>query len=512
LVNCGWTRLAYLLFALTILLALAQVSPGADPRPLATKTPSGATVEESVLVAEGGLSGSAQTVQREGTAHPASADQDEGDDRATTIVDGAPSTADPGPPLFYRPVPASPTPEQGGGVGSGPVCADLGAFPSDRTIAFPLPRKYLATYEDTWGAPRPQGGHEGTDLMAPTGTAAYAVTDGTIVAVAGANENGWNSLGGYAVMLKAAYSVGPVKQGDLFYYAHLNHESALEIGTRVSVGQTVGYVGDTGQGPEVTRGLFPPHLHLGWYGASSAVTSGAMNPYPLLEWIKANGGVITGGSDARYCEAPRTGGPVPSAGESRWPAPDSPGVSPDLVTGMHQPAPGSATAGPGREIGHTGEAAPAKQREPVPDQSPPDAPDGTAPKTDPQATGPSSSNSPTPPRAEPPPDSSSSGDEPSEASDGESAGDDPDAPTSGAHPEGDEANDPPGEEQNPDEDAQGEDGGDGTEAPEEPVEEPEGEGSEEDSQPPGEQTSPGEDQYAPDAGGETDPETTTAAE
>jgi hypothetical protein len=44
------------------------------------------------------------------------------------------------------------------------------------------------------------------------------------------------------------------------------------------------------------------------------------------------------------------------------------------------------------------------------------------------------------------------------------------------------------------------------------VEEPEGEVSEEDSQPPGEQTSPGEDQYAPDAGGETDPETTTAAE
>jgi murein DD-endopeptidase MepM/ murein hydrolase activator NlpD len=75
--------------------------------------------------------------------------------------------------------------------------------------------------------------------MAPTGTAEYAVTDGTIVYVAGADENGWNSLGGYAVMLKAAYSVGPIKQGDLFYYAHLNRESALEIGTKVQVGQTL---------------------------------------------------------------------------------------------------------------------------------------------------------------------------------------------------------------------------------------------------------------------------------
>jgi murein DD-endopeptidase MepM/ murein hydrolase activator NlpD len=506
LADCGWTRLAYLLFALTILIALAQVgSPSADPRSLASKPPDRATVEENPPAAEGVVR--EQTVQHEGATHTAFPDHDEGDHRSTAIVDGAPSAAESGPPLFYRPAPASPTQEQGGGVGSGPVCSDLGAFPSNRTLAFPLPRKYLDSYEDTWGAPRPQGGHEGTDLMAPTGTAEYAVTDGTIVPVAGANENGWNTLGGYTVMLRADYSVGPVKEGDLFYYAHLERESALEIGTRVRVGQTIGYAGDTGQGPEVTRGLFPPHLHFGWYdasGARSTTTSGAMNPYPLLEWIKANGGAITGGSYARYCEAPRTGGPVPSAGESRWPAPDAPGVSPDLVTGMHQPAPGPATAGPAREIGHTGGAAPAQRKLPAPDQSPPDAPEGTAPKTDPRTTGPSSSDSPTPPRAEPRPDSSSSGDEPPETSDGEGAEDDPDAPTSGAHPEGDEANDPP------DDDAQGENEGDGTDTPEEPGEEPESKGPEEDSQPPGEQTSPGEDQYAPEAGGESDPETTAA--
>jgi murein DD-endopeptidase MepM/ murein hydrolase activator NlpD len=509
LVNCGWTRLAFLLFALTILIALVQVTPTADPHPLATKTPSGATVEESPPAAEG--VGSEQTFQREDATHTAFLDRDEEVHRSTAIVDDAPSAANPGPPLFFRPAQTPPTPEQSGGVGSGPVCTDLGAFPGDRTIAFPLPRKHLGSYENTWGAPRPQGGHEGTDLMAPTGTAAYAVTDGTIVAVAGANENGWNSLGGYTVMLEAAYSVGPVKQGDLFYYAHLNHESALEIGTRVSVGQTVGYVGDTGQGPEVTRSLFPPHLHLGWYGASSAVTSGAMNPYPLLEWIKANGGVITGGSDARYCEDSRTGGPVPSADESRWPAPDSPGVSPDLATGVNQPAPGPAIADAGREIGYPGGAAPEPQRDPAPDQRPPDVPGEAAPQTAPQAARPSaaqppSSETPDPPaqQDEPPPVSRVTGDEPPEASDGESAEDDPDAPISGAGPGGDEVNDPPGE------DAQGEDEGDGTETPEEPGEEPEGEGSEEDSQRPGEQTSPGEDQYAQEADGESDPETTAA--
>jgi pyruvate/2-oxoglutarate dehydrogenase complex dihydrolipoamide acyltransferase (E2) component len=170
-------------------------------------------------------------------------------------------------------------------------------------------------------------------------------------------------------MLKAAYSVGPIKQGDLFYYAHLNHESALEIGTKVQVGQTVGYVGDTGQGPEVTRGLFPPQLHFGWYdasGARSTTTSGAMNPYPLLKWLRASGGAITDGSDARYCEALRTGGP--STGESRWPTPDSPGANPE------------------RQIYHASKTAPAQQREPAPKAAPRDAPERVSPNPQAPAT------------------------------------------------------------------------------------------------------------------------------
>lgn len=178
--------------------------------------------------------------------------------------------------------------------------------------------------------------------MVPTGTPEYAITDGTIVPVAGSNENGWNTLGGYAVMLEAAYSVGPVRKGDLFYYAHLRRESDLEIGDTVSAGQVLGYAGDTGQGPEATSGLFPPHLHLGWYDATgfrSDLGSGAMNPFPLLEWIEANGGVLRGGSDARYCEAPQTGTPRPSTGGDRWPTPKDPGVRPDLSARSPVPSP-----------------------------------------------------------------------------------------------------------------------------------------------------------------------------
>jgi len=241
---------------------------------------------------------------------------------------------------------------------SGPVCGDLRGAPEGGRIVFPLQRQFFSSYEDTWGAPRTQGGHEGTDLMTPSGVPEYAITDGTIVSVAGSDADGWNTLGGNAVMVRADYSIGPVKAGDLFYYAHLERESPLEIGDRVGAGQVVGYAGDTGQGPPGTSGLFPPHLHLGWYdgtGGREEAGSGAMNPYPLLEWIRANGGAVSGRSDARFCEAPRTGPPTPSAHDGPWPSPDNPNQSPDLDAG-------SANANPARAARDDDRDAPARKQ------------------------------------------------------------------------------------------------------------------------------------------------------
>jgi murein DD-endopeptidase MepM/ murein hydrolase activator NlpD len=223
--------------------------------------------------------------------------------------------------VFYRP-----------STDGEPVCGNLGDFPKSSRAVFPLSSDYFDSYEDTWGAARPQGGHEGTDLMSPTGTPEFAITDGTIVPVKGANKNGWNMLGGYTVMLQAAYDAGPIKKGDLFYYAHMDEESTLKLGTKVRAGQQIGVVGDTGEGGEATRGKFPPHLHLGWYDTGSAgsrtdLESGAMDPYPLLLWLEANGGAVTGGTDAVYCEAPQ--GSEPSADEDS----SSGHTNPDLDTG-----------------------------------------------------------------------------------------------------------------------------------------------------------------------------------
>jgi len=254
--------------------------------------------------------------------------------------------------------------------------------------------------------------------MAPSGSPEYAITDGTVVPVAGSDADGWNTLGGHAVMVRADYSIGPVKAGDLFYYAHLERESPLEIGSRVRAGQVVGYAGDTGQGPPGTSGLFPPHLHLGWYdgtGDREEAPSGAMNPYPLLEWVKSNGGAVTGGSDARFCEAPRTGPPTPSAHDGDWPAPANPNTSPDLDAGPGKPKPAQA-AGDAR--GDQKMKAPAKrpprpERQKKPKEVTPQKPHGedrpAAPEQDrPDADdhGParpvSGGDRPTPPRPDPP--------------------------------------------------------------------------------------------------------------
>ena len=343
----GWLRLACLFLALTALAALVR-DGGAEARSLAARVP------DAMFLAPEGPEGPEETPVTPRTEGQLSALEDlsedalqmgagpearprrtpEKEERRRPVEEKVRVEPASEPPVFYRPAgPETP-------AGSGPVCGDLRGAPAGGRIVFPLERRFYSSYEDTWGAPRTQGGHEGTDLMTPTGVPEYAITDGTVVPVAGSDADGWNPLGGHAVMVRADYSMGPVEAGDLFYYAHLERESPLEIGDRVNAGQVVGYAGDTGQGPPGTSGHFPPHLHLGWYdgtGGREEAPSGAMNPYPLLEWIESNGGAVTGDSKARFCEAPRTGPPTPSAHDGAWPTPADPGLSPDLATGVPKP-------------------------------------------------------------------------------------------------------------------------------------------------------------------------------
>lgn len=396
----SWTRAAYIFFVLAVLAALLKLGGAglAQQKILASEPPDPATTIE-ITTPE--TTTPETTTPETTTTERTPTDLAPAPGAASSVV-RAPKPTRPAsvkrtvarkkpasvgePPVFYRPSARAAAPDAAGTgnapAATGPVCGDLGNFPKSSRAVFPLSNLYFDSYEDSWGAPRPQGGHEGADLMSPFDTPEYAITDGTIVPVSGANGNGWNTLGGYTVMLRADYDVGPIEEGDLFYYAHMNKESALKIGTRVRAGQVVGYAGDTGYGPEVTRGFMPSHLHLGWYdttGARTALDSGAMNPYPLLEWIKANGGAVAGGSEARYCKAPQTGPPVPSSGGDTWSYPTSPGVRPDLDTGSGDGRPSPIV----EESSSSIERAPGSEKG-KPDRQRPDRrrPGGNRPATD----------------------------------------------------------------------------------------------------------------------------------
>lgn len=134
----------------------------------------------------------------------------------------------------------------GGGAVSGGVACPVGS-----------PR----TYSDTWGAPRSGGrSHLGTDIMASRGTPSYAYEDGVITRL---NSS---SLGGISLYMRGA-------SGNEYYYTHLNgYAAGIGGGQRVSAGQLIAYVGDTGN----ARGM--PHLHFEVRpGGGSNV-----NPYPYV--------------------------------------------------------------------------------------------------------------------------------------------------------------------------------------------------------------------------------------
>ncbi|WP_119069068.1 peptidoglycan DD-metalloendopeptidase family protein [Rubrobacter indicoceani] len=366
MVRFGWTRLAYLLVTLIMLALILKLGPmvasavipgttlleGRTPQP-AGESPTEETPPENPTAETAAIPDTSETREERGESNGperAAGSEERDHDKDHTAVSGIYERVDfrEEAPVFYRPaapearsVEARSVASRSTGPPKNKVCKNVSAAPPGAKIVFPMTREYFDTYDDTWGAARPQGGHEGTDLMAEDGTPLLAMTDATVVPVAGANSNGWNTLGGYTVMLRADYSIGPVREGDLFYYAHMSRPANFRPGDTVEVGEVVGYVGDTGEGPEGTSGNFPSHLHLGWYdagGSRSEVASGAMNPYPLLGWVKANGGSIKGGSDIPYCESPQPAGPSPSGGGS-WPTPVNPGVTPDMDTGTSDPSP-----------------------------------------------------------------------------------------------------------------------------------------------------------------------------
>ena len=126
---------------------------------------------------------------------------------------------------------------------------------------FPVAGKGNAAIGSFWGMERDGGkrSHEGIDIFAKKGTPVVAVTNGII------SYTGEKGIGGKQVWLR------DTDFGSSLYYAHLDSIKTIS-GARVSVGDTLGFVGNTGNAK-----FTPAHLHFGIYR-----NYGAVNPLPFV--------------------------------------------------------------------------------------------------------------------------------------------------------------------------------------------------------------------------------------
>ena len=158
------------------------------------------------------------------------------------------------------------------------LCLPEVGFGSDlgSTLLDAAPVRGACRFANSWMASRGGRFHVGVDLISPAGTPVVAAASGTLTRQ---TKNGARS--GNAWWLTTP-------SGTYFFYAHLSgFENGLTVGSRVSAGDVIGYVGSTGN-------AVSPHLHfeIHPYGG------GPINPYDSI-WM-------TGGCkyDRRYEQAP----------------------------------------------------------------------------------------------------------------------------------------------------------------------------------------------------------------
>ncbi len=158
----------------------------------------------------------------------------------------------------------------GPGPASAPAPAVAAAPPPSGVMIVPVAGVQRASITDSWGDARDGGRqHHGTDIMAPARTPVLAAAAGTVEKLFQSRQGGTTL---YVRSEDGQWS---------YYYAHLaGYAEGIREGLKVRAGDTIGYVGDTGD-----AGAGNYHLHFGlsrlapgkrwWEGAD-------INPYPLL--------------------------------------------------------------------------------------------------------------------------------------------------------------------------------------------------------------------------------------
>ncbi len=130
----------------------------------------------------------------------------------------------------------------------------------DPALAFPVAGHDMGDVLSPFGVARDGGrrSHHGVDIFARRGTPVVASVAGRV------NRVDETSLGGKVLWLRDE------RMSRNLYYAHLDSQAATN-GQRVEVGDTLGFVGNTGNARTT-----PPHLHFGIYAR------GPTDPDPYL--------------------------------------------------------------------------------------------------------------------------------------------------------------------------------------------------------------------------------------
>jgi murein DD-endopeptidase MepM/ murein hydrolase activator NlpD len=137
-------------------------------------------------------------------------------------------------------------------------------------LTVPVEGMALATIKDNFDQPRgTERHHEALDIMAPKGTKVVATADGKVAKLFTSKPGGLT-----------VYQFDPTEKY-AYYYAHLDrYADGLQEGATIKRGDTIGYVGVSGNADPNA-----PHLHFAvfeltpekqwWKGTP-------VNPYPLL--------------------------------------------------------------------------------------------------------------------------------------------------------------------------------------------------------------------------------------
>jgi murein DD-endopeptidase MepM/ murein hydrolase activator NlpD len=124
---------------------------------------------------------------------------------------------------------------------------------------------------NNFGDSRGTRSHEGVDIMGWVGQEIYAVANGTLTRQA---------LDADSPLSGNAWGLTADGTKTYYFYAHMSgFAEGLEVGDEVTLGQLIGYVGDTGNANDSGPNNYHLHFEVHPGGQSKA----AVDPVPLLE-------------------------------------------------------------------------------------------------------------------------------------------------------------------------------------------------------------------------------------